>query len=349
MRIIYGLSGQGFGHSARAKEIIKHLIDAGHELKIFTYGQALLLLQKEFGEDKIYEIPGLVLSYKKNQVVYWKTIWENAKKITGSARYWNKLSHAFSDFNPNLVITDFEPLSVILARTKDKPLISIDNQHQLTNTTLKLSSSYRKDLLTARLIIKSMVWGARHYLITSFYATPIKRKNTFLFAPVIRKEVQELQPTNGDYILVYQGAEFSHLLPILRRLKEKFVVFGPHQESEEGNIIFKGFAVEEWLNYLANARAVIGTARLSLMCECIYLKKPYLAMPIGRQIEQILNAQYLQRLGYGMFTEDFCLEDFEEFIRNLDHYRSHLAGAHAFGNDELCKKLDEIVSDLNKK
>ena len=121
MRIIYGLSGQGFGHSARAKEIIKHLIDAGHELKIFTYGQALLLLQKEFGEDKIYEIPGLVLSYKKNQVVYWKTIWENAKKITCSAIYWNKLSHAFSDFNPNLVITDFEPLSVIWPGPKTSP------------------------------------------------------------------------------------------------------------------------------------------------------------------------------------------------------------------------------------
>jgi len=347
MRIIYGLSGQGFGHSARAKEIIKHLVTAGHEVKIFTYGQALLLLQKEFGRDKIYEIPGLVLSYKKNQVVYWKTIWENTKKITGSAKYWNKLSRAFSDFNPDLVITDFEPLSVILAKTKRKPLVSIDNQHQLTNTALKLAATYRKDLLTARLIIKSMVWGAKYYLITSFYNTPITRKNTFLFAPIIRSEIQELQPVTGDYILVYQGAELGHLLPILRQLKEKFIIFGPHEESQVGNITFKGFAVEEWLKYLAGAKAVIGTAGLSLMCECIYLKKPYLALPIGRQIEQILNAQYLQRLGYGMFTEDFCLEDLQEFISNLDHYRLHLAEAKAFGNDELCKELDEIINTLS--
>jgi len=62
MRIIYSLSGQGFGHGARSKEVIRHLIRAGHKVKIFTYGQSLFMLEKEFGDEVIFEIPGLVLN-----------------------------------------------------------------------------------------------------------------------------------------------------------------------------------------------------------------------------------------------------------------------------------------------
>ena len=38
MRILYGVCGEGFGHSSRAKEIIKHLENKGHTILIITYG-----------------------------------------------------------------------------------------------------------------------------------------------------------------------------------------------------------------------------------------------------------------------------------------------------------------------
>lgn len=40
-KIIYGVAGQGFGHSTRSKEVISHLKSRGHEVMVFTYGQAL--------------------------------------------------------------------------------------------------------------------------------------------------------------------------------------------------------------------------------------------------------------------------------------------------------------------
>lgn len=343
MRIIYSLSGQGFGHSARSKEIIARLIEQGHKVKIFTYGQSLLLLEKQFGSENIFEIPGLVLEYKKNRLVYWKTAWENAKKISHQARHLKKISKSFSDFQPDIVITDFEPLIANLAKAKRVPLISIDNQHQLTNTKIDLPLKYKKDLLADKLIIKSMVWGAKYYLITTFFKTEVNKKNTFVFPPVIRKEILELQPAKGDYILVYQGADFDHLMPLLKKSKDKFVVFGPHKVGKEGNIIYKGFAVQEWLDYLTNAKAVIGTAGLSLMCECIFLKKPYLAVPINRQIEQIINGEYLERMGYGLATNELKSYDLEKFLANLPAYEKNLETADSLGNEALFAKLDEIL------
>jgi len=348
MRIIYGLSGQGFGHSARSQEVISHLLASGHKVKIFTYGQSLLMLEKKFGQENIFEIPGLVLSYKKNRLVYWKTIWENAKKLSHQARNWQKISRAFSDFRPDAVISDFEPVTAMIAKTKRKPLISIDNQHQLTNTKIDLPKKYSKDLMADKLIVKSIIWGAKYYLITSFFKTPVTKAHTFLFAPIIRQDIIDLKATKGDYILVYQGADFGHFIPLIKNAEEKFVIFGPHKIAEEDNIIYKKFDVSEWLRYLSGAKAVIGTAGLSLMCECIYLQKPYLAIPIGRQIEQVINGEYLERLGYGLATGNLNKAELNEFLNRLPEYEKNLATADALGNQALFKKLDEILSELRK-
>lgn len=343
MRIIYGLAGQGFGHSARSRESLKHLAAAGHDIKVFTYGQGAFFLHHDFD---VFEIPGLTLSYKNNRVRYFKTLFDNTKKVYGQAREWNRVKKVFKDFAPEVVITDFEPLSAMLAKKFRLPLISIDNQHQLTNTEVKVDKKHLKDLVADKAIIKMVIRNASYYLVTSFFKTTVKKKNTFLFPPIIRQEVLDLQPVKGDYFLVYEGADMGRLSELFKRLPYKFVIFGPHARGQEGNILFKGFDTKEWLMYLNRCRAVIGTAGLSLLGEAIYLKKPYLALPIKRQIEQIINAQYLQRLGYGQFSYDLTAEDFEDFVANLGQYEDKLAFAEACGNEELFKKLDEIIADL---
>lgn len=346
MKIIYGLSGQGFGHSTRSKETIKHLLDAGHEVKILTYGQALFML-RDFS-DRIIEIPGLILVYKKNRLSYFQTVFQNTKKILTQAKDWKKLKKIFADFNPDLVITDFEPLTAKLAKEFRRPLISIDNQHQLTNTKIKITAKYKKDLLTDRLIVKSMIGHADYYLITSFFKTPISQKNTFLFPPVIRQEILDLQPVYGDYILVYDGSDLSSILPALQSSAYQFIVVGPDKEGRENNIIYKKYSVDEWLKLLQNAKAMIGTAGLSLLGECIYLKKPYLALPIERQIEQVVNAEYLKRLGGGDFTYKLTAEKIKEFMGQWETYRKNLSEADGCGNELLFKKLDEIINNYAK-
>ena len=37
-RIVYGVSGEGSGHSSRAREMIPHLERAGHRVRVVTYG-----------------------------------------------------------------------------------------------------------------------------------------------------------------------------------------------------------------------------------------------------------------------------------------------------------------------
>ena len=189
MKIIYGLSGQGFGHSARSRELLRHLIESGHQVKIFTYGQSLLLLEEY--QDLIEPIPGLVLIYNGNRLSYLKTVWQNCQKISLQLQKWRELKKSFADFKPDLVITDFEPLTARLARKFKKPLISFDNQHQLIRTKIKKIEKYKKDSWVDKMIVKIMIGSADYYLITSFFKTEPKYTNTFIFAPIIRREIRE--------------------------------------------------------------------------------------------------------------------------------------------------------------
>jgi uncharacterized protein (TIGR00661 family) len=44
---------------------------------------------------------------------------------------------------------------------------------------------------------------------------------------------------------------------------------------------------------------VIANSGFSLICEALYLGKPYLAIPVRHQFEQVLNAYYVDKMGYG--------------------------------------------------
>lgn len=345
MKIIYSLSGQGFGHSTRSKEIIRHLIANGHELRVMTYGQAFLLLGKEF---ETWEIPGLTLTYKHNKLSYYQTISKNIINTKKLLFEFIKIYKKTKKFNPNLIITDFEPLSALIAKFIKKPLISIDNQHQLTHTKINIPSKYKKELFMTMIVINLMVWGAKKYLITSFFKTTVKNKKAEILSPIVRKEILDLKPYYGDYLLIYEGAELSKILPILKKSNIKCVIFGSHREGCDENIIFKNFNIDEWLKYLEGAKAVIATGGASLISECIYLKKPYLVLPIKRQMEQIINAIYLKKIGYGDYSLKLTREIFNNFINNLPHYMETLKLAPNPENNNALKRLNEIIEELSK-
>ncbi|MDO8669739.1 MAG: glycosyltransferase family protein [Candidatus Buchananbacteria bacterium] len=340
-KIIYGVSGQGFGHSTRSREVLQYLVSKGHQVLVFTYGQALFFLDEDFD---VFEVPGLGLTYKNNKLIYWQTIYQNVYQVAKQSRHWNKILEKFRSFDPDIVITDFEPLTALLAKLQRVPLISIDNQHQLTNTKIEISSQYKKDFLADKLVVKSVVWGAKYYLVTSFFETLVRRKDTFLFPPIVRREVRQLIPQDEDYILVYQNSDFKDLIKTLGLIDYKFVVFGSNRKGTAGNIEFKDYSSHEWLKYLANCKAIIGTAGLSLISEALYLKKPYLSIPIKKQTEQMINAKYLVELGYGLEMIKSNEQEIKSFIRRIPEFKSSLLKYKNKNEMAIFRKLDQIIS-----
>ena len=72
--------------------------------------------------------------------------------------------------------------------------------------------------------------------------------------------------------------------------------------------------------------------------------KPYLAVPVSHQFEQIFNAYWLEKSGYGAYWEDLNKEHVEAFLYNLPHYRQALAQYPRQGNGSLLNKLDSLIA-----
>jgi len=343
-KIVYGVSGEGSGHSSRAKEMLSHLVQAGHTVKAVSYDRGYRNLKDDFD---VFETEGLHIASEDNKVSIVKTFTGNLRKLPEGHRKLQALrQELFKEFKPDCVITDFEPMTAYLANHYDLPLITIDNQHRMRYMEYPCPAHLTKDRLITETVIRAMVPKPDVSLVTSFYFGAVKNPRTFIFPPILRSEVLALSPSQEGHILVYLTSGFESFIGMLKDFsRERFLVYGYDSSETDGNLTYKPFSKEGFLKDLASCKAVMATAGFTLITESLYLKKPYLAMPLRGQFEQELNGLLLEQLHYGMNSRKVNRETVGSFLYRLPDYEEHLAGYRAEDNSAICAKLDELLAD----
>jgi len=339
--ILYGVNGQGSGHSTRAKEVIAHLQERGHAVHVVSFDRGLRNLSATC---EVTEIFGFRITYVNNQVRYRRTLAKNLLTAPRAARSMAHLLQNMKDWQVDLVITDFEPLSCHAGRRRGLPVISIDNQHCLTNVDVSWPRQFRRDAAAAKLVTRLMTPRATAYLVTSFFPARVRRGNTFLFPPILRREVLAAQPYIGDHVLVYVTSPSPGLVRLLKQVRCSFIAYGFDRAGQEGNILFKKPSLEGFLNDLAGCQAIIANAGFSLVSEALHLGKPYLAVPVEHQFEQIFNAYYLDKTGYGAWWQELNRERVEAFLFNMPRFRQALRSYPRQDNSALLAKLDVLIA-----
>lgn len=341
--ILYGVNGEGAGHSTRAKEVLTHLVAHGHNVHVASFDRGLQNLKDSF---KITEIYGFRFAYVNNRVRYKRTIAKNLITVPQARTSLHQLSALVDEAKIDLVITDFEPLTCHIGHKHRLPVISIDNQHCLTNAAVSYPKQYRRDAAAAKLVTKLMTPRANVYLVISFFTASVRKRNTFLFPPLLRQQILEAKPTEGDHVLVYVTSPAPDLAKLLASVRCRFIAYGFGREGVEANITFKKPSLEGFFSDLVSARSVIANSGFSLVTEALHLGKPYLAVPVSHQFEQIFNAYWLEKSGYGAYWEELNKERVESFLFNLPHFRESLAKYPRQGNGALLQKLDSVISGL---
>lgn len=145
--ILYGVNGEGSGHSTRAKEVINYLQSQGHTVHVASFDRGLRNLSESFD---VTEIFGLRIAYVNNRMRYRRTLANNLIRAPRAARSLGRLMRLAEIWKIQLVVTDFEPLSCHVGRRRRLPVISIDNQHCLTNVKVTFPSRARRDAAAAK-------------------------------------------------------------------------------------------------------------------------------------------------------------------------------------------------------
>lgn len=345
MRILYGVVGEGMGHAIRSRVVLDWLFAQGHSVEIMASSRAADFLARRFPE--VHRIHGLHIIYDENRVRKSRTLWANLRDgIAALPAQIRSYFELVRDFRPDVVISDFDSWVYLYAKTHGLPVISIDNM-QIINRCRHdkaLLAGIERQFHVQRAFVKAKLPFCDHYFVTTFFFPPVLRKRTRLVPPVLRHEVIEQTATRGDHLLVYQTSEDHEALSqVLAASGFECRIYGLRrnlsEEQVEGNLRFRPFDERAFIADLASARAVISGGSFTVMSECVYLHKPLLAVPVSGQVEQVLNARYLQHLGYGQTADHIDAQVLAKFLAAVPSCEERLAQYSQDGNQVLFAAL----------
>ncbi|SFQ61731.1 MJ1255/VC2487 family glycosyltransferase [Hymenobacter arizonensis] len=353
MNILYGVPGEGLGHATRSKVVIAHLLAQGHQVCVVSSSRAYHMLAAAF-PGRVHEIRGFHLAYRGLAVSKARTAVLTLRTAPDDLRTnFAKYRELLCDFEPELIISDFESFSYLFAKMRRLPIISIDNMQIISRAKLDVTvpKSERGNYNLAQNIVRAKLPRSRHYFVTTFFNLPLSKSDTTLVPPIIRPEILAAKPTTGSHVLVYQSATTQqNLVPLLQQLpNQEFRVYGFNKEENHGNVQLRAFSEAGFIADLASCRAVVTNGGFSLISEAVFLRKPICAIPIPAQFEQWLNAAEVEQMGYGRHFAAITADNLRAFLYELAGFETALAGYQQDGNEVLFAKLDKELATLSKK
>jgi len=352
MRILYGVTGEGMGHAMRSRVVLDALAKH-HEIQVVVSGRAADYLAQRSSEVlSVKKIWGYTLAYEENQLKKWRTVVQNLRgALTGLPKNIRAYLDVTEKFQPEVVITDFETWSYLYGLRHELPIISVDNM-QIINRCMhapELLAGCESDYRLTNAVVKAKIPGAFHYHITTFFYPPTRKPNTSLHPPILRPEILAARSEPGQHLLVYQTSTSNRALPdILKRSGRECRIYGLRRDLKnelvDGNLRYRPFSEAGFIDDLRTAAGVVASAGFTLMGEAVYLRRPMLAVPIAGQFEQVLNARYLQQLGFGLAADEITPACLGQFIEALPEFQRNLGLYRQDGNRELLASLSRTLA-----
>ncbi|WP_407378461.1 MJ1255/VC2487 family glycosyltransferase [Methanobrevibacter sp.] len=347
-RVFYCVCGEGMGHAIRSAVIIDRIKEK-YDVYVFSHDRAYEYLNEKF--DHVYRIGGFNTVYINNKVSNTKTLLSALKRNPTNIKIgYRELYQKARKLSPDIIVTDFEIYATMVSKLLQIPLISLDNIHMITQTSIDYPKHHQTEMLKAKGVIKGYVVRPKFHILTSFFFPKVRPgKNAVIYPPVIREEIYNLKPTIEDHIVVYQTSKESvKLVERLKSLDENFIVYGFNKDEVDGNLTYKLFNEDEFYDDLASAKAVVCNGGFTFISEAITLKKPIYSVPAIGNFEQTLNGFYVQKLGYGEYHENMSVKKLKLFLKRLDKYQNKLNTVKRYNNDGIIRELEYRIEKYSR-
>jgi uncharacterized protein (TIGR00661 family) len=338
--------GNTHGHIARTLAIVTRLPE--HEFHFVGGGRVPELLGKKF---PVIEVPVKRTIHKNQRVSIPATIGQIARcaiKFPSTQRQILDLIHRWQ---PGIAICDREIFLPHAARAAGLECVSLDHSHILQACRYPVPRGQRVSWTLARLEDTLFFNLTQRNLIVSFFHPELKPSGKTineLLPPVLRPEIQQVHPSDGEHVLIYQTSPtFTALLDAARQLSRRIIVYGFRNEhAVEGNITFKPFHPVSILEDLATCAYAVVNGGHNLICEALALNKPLLCFPITGQFEQYINAWHVRAKGCGDFSTSRQPPPslFAQFEKRLDEYRQNIRANFVDGTDAVISRVRELIS-----
>ena len=340
LRFMFIVQGEGRGHLTQALSLADMLRRHGHEVVEALVGKSHGREVPAFFRSKIkapvraYEAPSLIYKKDRKRLDKLRTAFYNGnpRKLRQYGRSIEMIHRRILKQRPDVVVNFYEILPALtqLRFRMDIPFVNIAHQYLLRHPDYRHGKGDAQSMMILRLHTLLTSIGATKLLALSFY--PIKacpRERIVVVPPLLRREVMDLQPTEGDYILGYmlnQGFEnevrrWHDAHPDVRLHFFWDKRDAPAELRVDDTLTLHRIDDECFLRYMASCRGYITTAGFESVCEALYLNKPVMLIPA--HLEQEINAADASSIpGAATVGRSFDLTQLQAFMRQtrtFDH------------------------------
>jgi uncharacterized protein (TIGR00661 family) len=342
VKILYSVNGDGLGHATRSVPIIQAL-SKKHKVKVLVSSVRSGNFMKNYLEN-VTMYDGVRFIYDKNSVNVHKTITKNARKVLSRSSNLKIIYDLIKKYHPQIIITDCDFPTIIVAKFFKIPIICVCNIHSLSEMNYAVPREYKKIYYAQKMLIKAISNKIDYHVLTTFFYLPVKKKNVFLYPPILREEILKMVPKRKKHYLIYQTSSTDeNLVSVLKSVNEKFIVYGYDNSEIDGNITFRKTNNEQFFKDFKDCKACIANGGYSFISEAVSLHKPILSIPINGQFEQVLNALQIKRLGYGDICNSINQKTLLNFIKNNDRYYNNIKKHKIEDNSKIIAKIEGLI------
>ena len=351
------VQGEGRGHLTQAISLAEMLRRHGHEIVATLVGKSFSRELPAFFTRKmntplfVYDAPSFVFKKDKKHIDVVKTAIHNItiRKLKKFSESIDLIHKQITVYKPDVVVNFYEALPgfMQLRFRHDVPFVNIGHQYLLRHPDYLQGKSDPQHLMLLRLYTILTSIGATKILALSFY--PMKsylHERITVVPPLLRKEVLELTPSEGDYILGYmlnQGYENEVHAWHKKHPDIKLHFFWDKKDAPETLQVDDTFTLhkindELFLEYMAGCKGYITTAGFESICEALYLDKPVMMIPA--HIEQEVNATDALSIHGGITGNKFDLSKLIAYTATerkfkKDNFREWIRSAEAIFIEQL--------------
>jgi uncharacterized protein (TIGR00661 family) len=304
MRILYGAFAQGHGHFSKAAVLVPLLERAGHTVRVISSGGLHAPAGYDFRWHRHF--PGLAYVVRDGRTRYGETLRTWVRQIPQIFSHLRTIRSIVREFSPEIVISDFEPLTASPVIEAKCEVVALSRQVALFDSKVRLPSGMSRERKLTRAVIRLFTAGAdRQY---GYHYAPASAR---CLPPVIRPNLASARPAAGDHLLVYNvyhtvadgSPEALVDWASRRRISVRAYGFPGVERGTRGRVEFKSASRHGMLSDMAGCRGVITGAGLTTAVEAFLLRKPVCVVPIPGQWEQYVNAFHLDLLGIARWCQ----------------------------------------------
>jgi len=290
MKILYGVQGTGNGHITRSRVMVRALRQHRHEVDIMVSGRPGLEFAPNDDLQTEIILPGITFVSEKGKINYFKTL--TTQKPLSFIR--NIMDYDLTDYD--LVITDYEPISMRLAKLQGVPSIGIGHQYAFNYNIPKAGGNILTNMIMKTFAPADIEIGLHWHPFGAPICPPIIPEFSAPNHVIDKKIIVYLPFEEMDDISSFFSSFPSHDFYIYHHVQHPI---------DDKNLHFRPFSKTGFHQDLIESNGVICNAGFELPSEALSLGKKLLVKPLHGQLEQVSNAVALQELNIGSSMKGF--------------------------------------------